>query len=210
MSGRRCCARPRPAPVSRSRAEYGSSSEGTLQLSGNGKYLTIMGYGVNAAAFDADPAEVRRRPSNALGQSGSLDRTELHRRAPRRRPDRRQRRGGHHDRALQHLQRQQTRPAVYTVDGSSFYTSGQGTSPDHTSGVYYAAKGATRRDGDHRQRHQRRRLVAGYPRRPGLQRPALCLGRQQGRQRFRTATSSARWARPAPCRRPWPPWARAL
>ena len=28
--------------------EYGSSSEGILQLSGNGKYLTIMGYGVNA------------------------------------------------------------------------------------------------------------------------------------------------------------------
>ncbi len=35
--------------------EYGSSSEGTLQLSGNGKYLTIMGYGVNAAAFNANP-----------------------------------------------------------------------------------------------------------------------------------------------------------
>src|ERR1700735_871502 len=33
--------------------EYGSSSEATLQLSGNGRYLTIMGYGVNAAAFDA-------------------------------------------------------------------------------------------------------------------------------------------------------------
>ena len=35
--------------------EYGSSSEGTLQLSGNGRYLTIMGYGVNAKAFNANP-----------------------------------------------------------------------------------------------------------------------------------------------------------
>ena len=35
--------------------EYGSSSEATLQLSGNGEYLTIGGYGVNAAAFNADP-----------------------------------------------------------------------------------------------------------------------------------------------------------
>src|SRR4051794_33615446 len=29
--------------------EYGSSSEGFLHLSGNGQFLTIMGYGVNAA-----------------------------------------------------------------------------------------------------------------------------------------------------------------
>ena len=36
--------------------EYGSSSEGNLQLSGNGRYLTIMGYGVNARAFNANPA----------------------------------------------------------------------------------------------------------------------------------------------------------
>src|SRR5580698_3116750 len=37
--------------------EYGSSSEGILQLTGNGKYLTVMGYGVNAAAFNADPTK---------------------------------------------------------------------------------------------------------------------------------------------------------
>src|SRR5580692_3845624 len=36
--------------------EYGSSSEGTLQLSGDGQYLTIAGYGVNAATFNANPA----------------------------------------------------------------------------------------------------------------------------------------------------------
>src|SRR6185437_14140300 len=35
-------------------AEYGSSSEGGIQLSGNGQYLTVMGYGVNAAAFNAN------------------------------------------------------------------------------------------------------------------------------------------------------------
>ncbi len=56
-------------PVS---GEYGSSSEGTLQLSGSGQYLTIMGYGVNAAAFDANPPAFGAAPSNALGQSGSL------------------------------------------------------------------------------------------------------------------------------------------
>lgn len=36
--------------------EYGSSSEGTLELSGNGAYLTIAGYGVNAASYNANPA----------------------------------------------------------------------------------------------------------------------------------------------------------
>jgi hypothetical protein len=36
--------------------EYGSSSEGTLQLSSNGYYLTIAGYGVTASTFNANPA----------------------------------------------------------------------------------------------------------------------------------------------------------
>jgi len=36
--------------------EYGSSSEGTLELSGNGEYLTIAGYGVSASTFNAKPA----------------------------------------------------------------------------------------------------------------------------------------------------------
>src|ERR1700734_2347739 len=33
-------------------SEYGSSSEGTLQLSGGGQYLTIMEYGINVGAFN--------------------------------------------------------------------------------------------------------------------------------------------------------------
>ncbi len=56
-------------PVS---GEYGSSSEATLQLSGDGRFLTLMGYGVNAAAFDANPAAYGAAPSLALAQSSSL------------------------------------------------------------------------------------------------------------------------------------------
>src|ERR1700733_12179797 len=58
--------------------EYGSSSEGTLQLSGNGRYLTIMGYGINAAAYNSDPSiySTACTPTpacqSALGQSTSL------------------------------------------------------------------------------------------------------------------------------------------
>ena len=52
--------------------EYGSSSEGTLQLSGNGSYLTIAGYGVNASAFNTTPASYGNSGLAALAQSGSL------------------------------------------------------------------------------------------------------------------------------------------
>ena len=52
--------------------EYGSSSEATLQVSGSGRYLTVMGYGVSAAAFDANPTQYGAAPSLALAQSGSL------------------------------------------------------------------------------------------------------------------------------------------
>src|ERR1700728_1257688 len=52
--------------------EYGSSSEGALQLSGSRQYLTLMGYGINAATFDANPVLYGAAPSNALAQSGSL------------------------------------------------------------------------------------------------------------------------------------------
>jgi len=34
--------------------DYGSQSEGTLQLSGNGLYLTMVGYGLNAATFNVN------------------------------------------------------------------------------------------------------------------------------------------------------------
>ena len=56
-------------PVS---GEYGSSSEATIQLSSSGRFLTVMGYGVNAAAFDANPTNYGAAPSLALAQSGSL------------------------------------------------------------------------------------------------------------------------------------------
>ena len=50
--------------------EYGSASEGLLQLSGNGRYLSIMGYGVNANAFNTAPLSTYG--TAALGQTTSL------------------------------------------------------------------------------------------------------------------------------------------
>src|SRR6202012_2178507 len=52
--------------------EYGSSSGGQTQLTADGKHLVIMGYGVNAATFNANPGAFSASPTNkALGQSGS-------------------------------------------------------------------------------------------------------------------------------------------
>jgi hypothetical protein len=33
--------------------EYGASSEGTLQVSANPQYFTIMGYGINADSYNS-------------------------------------------------------------------------------------------------------------------------------------------------------------
>src|SRR5580698_8299239 len=50
--------------------EYGSSSEGALELSGDGHSLVIAGYGVNAATFNSGGSAVYG--DAALGQSTSL------------------------------------------------------------------------------------------------------------------------------------------
>ena len=123
--------------------EFGSASEALLQLSGNGQYLTVMGYGVNAAAFNANPGLYTGSSSiTALGQSlnptiptansvarvvgligadGSVDTST----------------------ALYGVFNGNNPRSAYTVNGSSFYVSGQGSSKtDPTQGVFYAARGA--------------------------------------------------------------------
>jgi hypothetical protein len=130
------------APIS---GEYGSASEGILQLSANGQYLTMMGYGVNANTFNSAPASTYG--TAALGQTtsllpaqqtgtvyatvprvvaliggdGSVDTTT----------------------ALTGVFNENNPRSVATVNGSSFYVSGQGVTGDGTGGVFYALKGAT-------------------------------------------------------------------
>ena len=125
------------APIS---GEYGSASEGMLQLSGNGAYLTLMGYGVNAAAFNA-PGSVYQQASGsaALGQSvndgsagavtrvvaligtgGAVDTTT----------------------AVTGVYSGNNPRSAYTVDGSSFYISGQGSGTTN-QGVFLVNKGSS-------------------------------------------------------------------
>lgn len=127
--------------------EYGSSSEGLLHLSGNGAYLSIAGYGINAAAFNGDPGAYGTAINDptkptALGQSGSLT-GQGYTAVPRvvALIDA----AGNVDTttALYNIYNGNNPRSAYTVDGTGIYVSGQGISGDTTDGVFYAAKGST-------------------------------------------------------------------
>jgi hypothetical protein len=120
--------------------EYGSASEGILEQSANGQYLTIVGYGVNADTFNtASPTTygtaalgqtvsqttgnltVVPRVVALIGANGSVDTTT----------------------ALTGVFNTNNPRSAATFDGSSFYVSGQGVTGDGTGGLFYAVKGAT-------------------------------------------------------------------
>jgi len=125
-------------PVS---GEYGSSSEGTLQLSGGGQYLTIMGYGIDAPTFDAayftgftlDPYGAA--PSGALAQSGSLTGQSY---TPVARVVALIDANGNvnSSSALFNVFNNNNPRSVYTLTGTSAYVSGQGND-DATGGVFF-------------------------------------------------------------------------
>jgi hypothetical protein len=125
-------------PVS---GEYGSSSEGSLQLSGSGQYLTLAGYGINAATFDANPAQYGAAPSLALAQSGSLTGQSY---TPVARVIALIDANGNvnSSTALYNVFNTNNPRSVYTANGTTAYISGQGTGCDLTGGVFYTALGA--------------------------------------------------------------------
>ena len=131
-------------PVS---GEYGSSSEATVQLSGTGQYLTILGYGINAETFDAayypgftgDPYGAA--PSGSLGQSGSLTGQSY---TPVPRVLALIDANGHVNTATAayNIYNTNNPRSVYSANGTTAYFSGQGTGTDATGGVFYLPVGA--------------------------------------------------------------------
>jgi hypothetical protein len=120
--------------------EYGSSSEGSLELSANGESLVIMGYGINADTFNAGGAAVYG--TTALAQSTSVQ-------------------GGEYTAVsrvvadIGYTGTVDTSTAIYnvyntnnprsaaTVDGTTFYISGQGVKGDTTQGVFAVQDGSS-------------------------------------------------------------------
>ena len=125
--------------------EYGSSSEGILQLSGNGKSLTIAGYGVNDTTYNAGGTTVYGNA--ALAQSTSLTTQTQYT------PVARVVANISFDKttgtiatdsttALYNVYNTNNPRSVATVNGTSFYLGGQGVSGDTTQGVFNAQDGA--------------------------------------------------------------------
>ncbi len=125
-------------PVS---GEYGSSSEGTLQLSGNGQYLTFLGYGIPAATFDANPPAYGAAPSNALAQSGSLT-GQSYTAVPRVLTLVDAFGNVNSSTALYNIFNTNNPRSGFTATGATAYVSGQGSGSDATGGVFYTAIGA--------------------------------------------------------------------
>jgi hypothetical protein len=126
-------------PVS---GEYGSSSEGTIQLSGSGRYLTVMGYGVNAAAFDANPTMFGAAPSLALGQSGSLT-GQSYTPVPRVVALIDANGTVTTSTGIFNIFNTNNPRSAFTVDGTTAWVSGQGSGSDATGGVFFTPLGAT-------------------------------------------------------------------
>jgi Divergent InlB B-repeat domain len=126
-------------PVS---AEYGSASEGTLQLSGIGHYLAIMGYGINADTFNGNHDAYSPAPNAALAQSGSLTGQSYT-------PIARtlalidQNGNVNSSTGLFNIFNGNNPRSVFTADGANIYVSGQGTSPDSTGGVFLTTLGSS-------------------------------------------------------------------
>jgi hypothetical protein len=121
--------------------EYGSSSEAGIQLSGTGQYLTIMGYGINAATFDANPATYGAAPSLALAQSGSLT-GQSYTPIPRTLTLIDPYGNVNSSTAVYNIFNTNNPRSAYTLNGTTAYLSGQGASGDATAGVFYVPVGA--------------------------------------------------------------------
>jgi autotransporter passenger strand-loop-strand repeat protein len=119
--------------------EYGSSSEGSLELSGDGESLVIAGYGINAATYNTGGAAVYGNAALAqttsvpggtytpvarviadISYNGTVDTST----------------------ALFNVFNLNNPRSVATLNGSTFYISGQGNK-DGTQGVFVADDGAS-------------------------------------------------------------------
>ncbi len=124
--------------------EYGSSSEGILQLSGDGQSLVIAGYNVNAATYNAAEVSggINTYGTAALAQTTSLESSTTATPVARVIADISSTGTVDTSTALYNIFNTNNPRSVATVDGQVFYISGQGAK-DGTQGVFVANDGAS-------------------------------------------------------------------
>ena len=120
--------------------EYGAASEGTLELSADGQSLTIVGYGVNDVAFDTKGASLYG--AAALGQSSSVA-GGPYIAVPRVVADIGYNGAVDASTALYDIYSTNNPRSAATVNGSTFYLSGQSVKGSNTQGVFTATDGST-------------------------------------------------------------------
>lgn len=126
-------------PVS---SEYGSSSEGSVQAAGSGQYLAIMGYGINAQAFNTNSNAYSAAANAALAQSGSLT-GQSYTAIPRVVTLVDVNGNVNSSTGLFNIFNGNNPRSTYTADGTNLYVSGQGTNGDATGGVFYTTLGSS-------------------------------------------------------------------
>jgi autotransporter passenger strand-loop-strand repeat protein len=120
--------------------EYGSSSEGTLELAANGESLTIAGYGVNDTVFnDASPSVFG---TTALAQTTSVEGGEFTA-VPRVIADISYTGAVDTSTEVFNVDNTNNPRSVATVDGTTFFLSGQGVKGDTTQGVFSVQDGSS-------------------------------------------------------------------
>jgi hypothetical protein len=121
--------------------EYGSSSEGTIQVSGNGQYLTIGGYDGNVDETGAPAGGYSNANGTAEAQStdsnvprvaavidiatGAVDTSTV----------------------LDDVYNTNNPRSIYSPDGTALYTSGQGAGTGDQGGLYLTSKGTNTTSG---------------------------------------------------------------
>jgi autotransporter passenger strand-loop-strand repeat protein len=121
--------------------EYGSASEGALQLSGDGHSLVIMGYGVDPQSFNAANASAIYG-TTALGQTTSVLGGK-YTVVPRVIADINANGVIDTSTAVTGVFNTNNPRSVATVDGTSFWIAGQGVKGDKTQGLWYVQDGAS-------------------------------------------------------------------
>ncbi len=119
--------------------EYQSASEGLLTLAGNGQSLTILGYGVNYQSFNAANGALVYG-TTALGQTNNIPSsfTQVERVAA----DISWNGSIDTSTSISGIFNTNNPRSVFTLNGTTFYLSGQGNGNDGTEGVWVAADGS--------------------------------------------------------------------
>lgn len=124
--------------------EYGSSSEGSLELAGNGQSLVIAGYGVNDTTYNEGESNGSNIYGNvALAQSTSLTDQTAYTPVARVIADINADGTVDTSTALFNVFNTNNPRSVATVNGETFYIAGQGVKDDTTQGVFVAEDGAS-------------------------------------------------------------------